>query len=66
MDKIREQEQKAKEQGKKPEFSWNEICEKHGISPSSASKWMTGKVKGYGPQLGRAKRGKILSQGMFK
>ena len=66
MDEIREVEQKAKEQEKKPEFSHNEICEKHSISPSSVSKWMTGKVKGYGPHIGGARRGKILSQGMFK
>ena len=64
MDEIKEVEQKAKDKGKKPEFSWNEICEKHGISPSSVSKRMTGKVKG--PQLGGARRGKIFSKGMFK
>ena len=66
MDEIKEVEQKAKDEGKKPEFSLNEICKKHGISPSSVSKQMTGKVKGYGPQLGGARRGKILSKGMFK
>ena len=66
MDEIKEVEQKAKDEGKKPEFSRNEICKKHGISPSSVSKRMTGKVKGYGPQLGGARRGKILSKGMFK
>ena len=66
IDEIKEVEQKAKDEGKKPKFSRNEICEKHGISPSSVSKQMTGKVKGYGPQLGGARRGKILSQGMFK
>ena len=63
---IKEVEQRAKDEGKKPKFSRNEICEKHGISPSSVSKCMTGKVKGYRPQLGGARRGKILSQGMFK
>ena len=66
IDEIKEVEQRAKDEGKKPKFSQNEICEKHGISPSSVSKRMTGKVKGYGPQLGGARRGKILSQGMFK
>ena len=66
IDEIREVEQTAKDQGKKPEFSRNEICEKHGISPSSVSKQMTRKVKGYGPQLGGARRGKILSEGMLK
>ena len=66
INEIREVEQTAKDQGKKPEFSRNEICEKYGISPSSVSKQMTRKVKGYGPQLGGARRGKILSQGMFK
>ena len=66
IDEIKEVEQKAKDEGKKPKFSWNEICKKHGISPSSVLKWMTGKVKEYGPQLGGARRGKILSQGMFK
>ena len=66
MDEIKEVKQKAKDEGKKPKFSRNEICKKHGISPSSLSKRMTGKVKGYRPQLGGARRGKILSQGMFK
>ena len=46
IDEIKEVEQRAKDEGKKPEFSRNEICEKHGISPSSVSKHMTGKVKG--------------------
>ena len=46
MDEIKEVEQKAKDEGKKAKFSWNEICKKHGISPSSLSKRMTGKVKG--------------------
>ena len=66
MEEIKEVEDTAKQEGKKPKFSCNEICKKHGISPSSLSKRMTGKVKGYGPQLGGARRGKILSQGMFK
>ena len=66
IDEIKEVEQKAKDEGNKPKFSRNQICAKHGISPSSISKRMTGKVKGYGPQLGGARRGKILSQGMFK
>ena len=66
IDEIKEVKQRAKDEGKKPKFSRNEICEKHGISPSSVSKQMTGKVKGYGPQLGGARRGKILSEGIFK
>ena len=66
IDEIKEVEQKAKDEGNKPKFSRNQLCAKHGISPSSVSKRMTGKVKGYGPQLGGARRGKILSQGMFK
>ena len=40
IDEIKEVEQRAKDKGKKPKFSRNEICEKHGISPSSVSKWM--------------------------
>ena len=66
IDEIKGVKQRAKDQGKKPEFSHNEICEKYSISPSSVSKQMTGIIKGYGPQLGGARRGKILSQGMFK
>ena len=66
INEIKEDEQRAKDEGKKPKFSRNEICDKHGISPSSVSKRMTGKVKGYRPQLGGARRGKILSEGMFK
>ena len=59
---IKEVQRKAKDQGKKPEFSQNEICDKHGISPSSVSKRVTGKVKGYEPQLDGARKGKILFQ----
>ena len=66
INEIKEVKQRAKDEGKKPKFSRNEICEKHGISPSSVSRHMTGKVKSYGPQLGGARRGKILSEGMFK
>ena len=66
INEIKEVQQKGKDQGKKPEFSQNEICDKHGISASSVSKQMTGKVEGYGPQLGGTTRGKTLSQGMFK
>ena len=59
--KLGRSNKQQRTRGRKPE-----ICEKHRISPSSVSKWMTGKVKGYGPQLGGARRGKILSEGMFK
>ena len=57
-------ESKAKAEGKdKPdkENSRNKICKRHGLSPSTVSKRMTGKVQGLGPQLGGARRSRVLT-----
>ena len=57
-------ENKAKAEGKdKPdkENSRNKICERHGLSPSTVSKRMTGKVQGLGPQLGGSRRSRVLT-----
>ena len=46
--------------------SRNEITARYGVSPSSVSKWMTGKVLSMGPALGGAQRSRVLSAGMFQ
>ena len=46
--------------------SRNEIAASYGLSPSSVSKRMTGKVKSMGPALGGARRSRVLSAGMFQ
>ena len=58
---IREVEAEAARTGKPPKLSRNKISKKYGLSPSSVSKRMTGKVLGMGPQVGGARRGKNLS-----
>ena len=55
----------AKRHGKKPK-SRNKICEEFGLSPSTVSKRMTGKVKSMGPALGGARRGKVFTAGRFQ
>ena len=57
-------ENKAKVEGKdKPhkENSRNKICKRHGLSPSTVSKWMTGKVQGLGQQLGGDRHSRVLT-----
>ena len=39
----------------------NQICKRHGFSPSTVSKWMTRKVQGLGPQLGGARHSRVLT-----
>ena len=46
--------------------SRNEIAASFGLSPSSVSKRMTGKVLSMGPALGGARRGRVLNAGMFQ
>ena len=46
--------------------SRNEIAASYGLSPSSVSKQMTGKVLSMGPALGGARRSRVLSAGMFQ
>ena len=46
--------------------SRNEIAASYGLSLSSVLKRMTGKVLSIGPALGGARRGRVLSAGMFQ
>ena len=62
---IHKVEADAKRHGKKPK-SRNKICEEFGLSPSTVSKRMTGKVKSMGPALGGARRGKVFTAGRFQ
>ena len=56
-------ENKAKVEGKdKPDKeNSHKICKRHGLSPSTVSKRMTGKVQGLGPQLGGSRRSRVLT-----
>ena len=60
---IKEVEAEAARTGKPPKFSRNQISKKYGLSLSTVSKWMTGKVVGMGPQVGGVKRGRIFQAG---
>ena len=62
---INKVEAEAKQHGTKPK-SRNKICDELGISPSTLSKRMTGKVKSMGPGLGGARRGKVFTAGRFQ
>ena len=46
--------------------SRKEIAARYGLSPSSVSKRMTGKVLSIVPALGGARRSRVLSAGMFQ
>ena len=63
---IKQVKAEAKAKGTKPAMSRNQISEKDHLSPSSMSKRMTGKVKGYGLQLRGTRRSKVLSAGEFQ
>ena len=60
---IKEVEAEAARTGKPPKFSRNQISKKYGLSPSTVSKRMTGKVTGMGPQVGGVRRGRIFQAG---
>ena len=60
---IKEVEGEAARTGKPPKFSRNQISKKYGLSPSTVSKRMTGKVTGMGPQVGGVRRGRIFQAG---
>ena len=62
---IHKVEADAKQHGKKLK-SRNKICEEFGLSPSTVSKRMTGKVKSMGPALGGPRRGKVFTAGRFQ
>ena len=55
-------EAEAKAAGKVP-LSRNKISRSFGLSPSTVSKHMTGKVVGMGPQSGGARRGRVFTEG---
>ena len=61
---IKRVEAEAKANGTVP-HSQNKIADDYGLSPSSVSKRMTGKVLSMGPALGGARRGKVLDAGKF-
>ena len=53
LDEIRHYQERQKRLGlPKMEKSKNYIAKKHGLSPATVNKWMTGKVTGLGSQLG--------------
>ena len=62
---IREVEAEAAQTGSQPKLSWNQISKKYGLSPSTVSKWMMGKVIGMGPQVGGARREESFKQVSF-
>ena len=61
---IKRVEAEAKANGTVPR-SRNKIADDYGVSPSSVSKRMTGKVLSMGPALGGPRRGKVLNAGKF-
>ena len=64
MAEINFWENKAKVERKdKPdkENSRSKICKRHGLSPSTMSMQMTGKVQGLGPQLGGSRCSRVLT-----
>ena len=61
--RIKEVEGEAAQTGRPPKFSQNQISKKYGLSPSTVSKRMTGKVTGMGPQVGGVRRGRIFQAG---
>ena len=64
---VKAVEARQKAQGlDKPERSRNQICKEFGIYPSTLLKRMTGKVVGMGCQLGRRRRGRVLTAGEFQ
>ena len=62
---INRVEAEAKQHGTKLK-SRNKICDEFGLSPSTVSKRMTGKVKTMGPRLEGARRGKLFTTGRFQ
>ena len=66
IDEIKRVEGAARLNNEKPKKSRNEIAKEFGLSPSSVSKWMTGKVQSMGPALGGAQRGRVFNAGTFQ
>ena len=65
IEEIRRVESTPVPPGKKRP-SRNEIAASFGLSLSSVSKRMTGKVLSMGPALGGTRRGRVLNAGMFQ
>ena len=65
IEEIRRVESMPVPPGKKHP-SRNKIAASYGLSPSSVSKRMMGKVLSMGPALGGARRSRVLSAGMFQ
>ena len=66
IDEIKRVEGAARLNNTKPEKSRNQICEDFGLSPSTVSKQMMGKVLSMGPALGGAQRGRVFTAGRFQ
>ena len=66
IDEIKRVEGEARLKNEKPKKSRNQICKEFGLSPSTVSKRMTGKVRSMGPALGGARRGKVFTAGRFQ
>ena len=66
IDEINRVEGAARLNNEKPKKSRNQICEEFGLSLSTVSKYMTGKVHSMGPALGGAQRGRVFTVGRFQ
>ena len=67
LDEIHCYQERQKRLGlPKMEQSMNSITKKHGLSPATVNKRMTGKVTGLRSQLGGAQRGRVLAAGEFQ
>ena len=66
IDEINRVEGAARLNNEKPKKSRNQIAKEFGLSPSSVSKRMMGKVLSMGPALGGAQRGRVFTAGMFQ
>ena len=66
IDEINQVEGAARLNNEKPKKSRNQICKEFGLSPSTVSKQMMGKVMSMGRCLGRAQRGRVFTAGRFK
>ena len=64
IEEIKKVESSPIPEGQKKRRSRNEIAISFGLSPSSVSKRMTGKVLSMGPALGGARRGRVFNAGM--
>ena len=66
IDEIHRVEGVARLNNKKPKKSRNQICEEFGLSSSTVSKQMMGKVLSMRSALGRAQRSRVFNAGRFQ